>query len=157
LLAAILGGPWLWWLLSRHRVTGAGALAAVLALLWPVHAVAWPPPEWRVVVCDVGPGDGVVIAARDRSAGVSDGGPEPASMSSCLARLQVSSVDAVVLTHLHADHTGGLDRVLRGWPVGEVFISSTTEPEAAAEAIAAAVGEHGIPLREVRAGDRLTW
>ena len=55
-----------------------------------------------------GPGAAVVV----------DAGPEPAPVDRCLRRLGVRSVPLLVLSHLHADHVGGLAGVLRGRAVG---------------------------------------
>jgi competence protein ComEC len=72
------------------------------------------------VVCDVGQGDGLVLAAGDGSAVVVDTGPDPAAMDDCLDDLHVSHVALVLITHGHADHVGGLAGVGRGRDVGAV-------------------------------------
>lgn len=157
LLAALLTGPWLAWVVrTRPRVVSALVVVAVSAG-WPVQRLTWPPPDWQIVVCDVGQGDGVVLATGERSAVVVDVGPEANSMAGCLRRLGVDTLDAVVLTHFDADHVGGLAPVLEGWPVSELFVSPTRLPEGGAARVDRLAGEHGIPLRELWAGDRLTW
>lgn len=93
---------------------GTGGYAAVL-LPAPTGAA---PQDWAVAFCDVGQGDMTVLrSGRDRAV-VVDVGPEPEPASRCLDALGVEQVDAVLLTHLHADHTGGLAAVAsRGRPV----------------------------------------
>jgi competence protein ComEC len=157
MVVAVLCGPWLVWAARARPTPSVVALALAVALGWPVQPFTWPPADWRVVVCDVGQGDGVVVASGPRRAVVVDVGPEPTSMADCLSRLDVRAVDAVVLTHFHADHVGGLAGVLEGWPVGELFVSPVPDPADGAEAVVRLGREHRIPVREVRAGDRLTW
>ncbi len=87
----------------------------------------WPPPGWWLVACDVGQGDGFVL--RDGQATVVvDTGPDPHLMDACLDRLGVDSISLLVLTHFHADHVGGLDGVLTGRAVGQIWVSPCHDP-----------------------------
>jgi competence protein ComEC len=97
-----------------------GALVAVLAT-GPV-TTPWPPRAWLLVVCDVGQGDGLVIAAGPGRGVVVDTGPDPVLMNRCLRMLGVREVPLVILTHPHLDHVGGLPGVLRGRRVGAVVV-----------------------------------
>ena len=81
-----------------------------------------------LAVCDVGQGDGLVIAVSPGTAVVVDAGPDPPAIDRCLRRLGVRRVPIVLLTHLHADHVEGLPGVLRGRRVGEVATSGYDEP-----------------------------
>ena len=156
-LAAILGGPWLRWAVRARPTPVASAAALVVAVTWPVQPLTWPPPNWRVVVCDVGQGDGIVLATGPGRAVLVDAGPEPGVVASCLRRLDVERLDAVILTHFDADHVGGLAQVLGDWPVGEILVSPVLEPAHSAGEVGRLAGAHRIPVQSVRAGDRLTW
>jgi competence protein ComEC len=68
------------------------------------------PQEWRIAMCDVGQGDGVLLRAAGRVMLV-DTGPEPEPLAACLARLGVERLDVVVLTHFDLDHVGGMDAI----------------------------------------------
>ena len=59
---------------------------------------------------------------------VVDAGPDPPLVDGCLDSLGVEVVDAVVLTHFHADHVEGLPGVLGGREVGQVLASPVAEP-----------------------------
>ncbi|MFI0444677.1 ComEC/Rec2 family competence protein [Actinomadura sp. 6N118] len=108
------------------RLIGAavmvGVLAAVLALR--VTAPGWPPSGWALIVCDVGQGDGLVLAAGGERAVVVDAGPEPHLMDGCLRRLGVRGVPMLILTHPHADHVDGVGGVRRGRRVDMVLTTS---------------------------------
>ncbi|NUT38342.1 MAG: MBL fold metallo-hydrolase [Thermoactinospora sp.] len=102
--------------------------AALLAVLAVRPMVApWPPPRWLMVACDVGQGDGLVIAAGPGRGVVVDAGPDPVLMDRCLRDLGVEEVPLLVLTHPHADHVAGASGVLRGRRVGAVLLSPVTE------------------------------
>lgn len=157
LLALLLTGPWLAWAIrARPRVTGSLVLIAVVSG-WPIQRLTWPPPGWQIVVCDVEQGDGLVLATGVGSAVIVDVGPEASSVAGCLRRLGVDTLDAVVLTHFDADHVAGLAPVLDGWSVNELFVSPARLPEGGAALVDRLAAEHGIPVRELWAGDRLTW
>ncbi len=102
----------------------AGAVAVLAAAAWaPTPISGWPPPGWVYVACDVGQGDGGVLQTAPGHAVVVDTGPEPGAMDSCLDRLQIQVVDAVVLTHFHADHVGGFAAVFDGRQVRALYVT----------------------------------
>ena len=148
------------WVLHHTRVRPALALAVALLLAAgavPTSPVTWPPPGWRLVACDVGQGDALVLATSPGHAVLVDAGPEPSAVDGCLRRLGVEVLDALVITHFHADHVDGLPGALRGREVREVLASPVRDPPHQAEQVRRALAARGIPLRELYAGDRLVW
>jgi competence protein ComEC len=116
--------------LLRSRTTGLGCCALlVTAVLVRVPTPGWPPAGWLMVACDVGQGDGLVVATGlPRTAVVVDTGPDPRLMEDCLDGLGVARVPLVVLTHFHADHVDGLPGVLAGRDVGRIWVSRLRDP-----------------------------
>jgi competence protein ComEC len=144
----------------RLRVLVGVAFAGFLVVLIPIRVIApgWPPPGWVMVACDVGQGDGLVLATAEAGrAVVVDTGPEPGPMSACLDRLDVSRVPLVVLTHLHADHVGGLTAVLADHAVGAVAVGPAREPGWAWREIRDEAAGAGVPIVQLEAGQRLDW
>lgn len=114
-------------LLGRRRIVLTALLLVGGVSMTVRFADTWPPPGWWLVACDVGQGDGFVL--RDGQATVVvDTGPDPHLMDQCLDRLGVDSISLLVLTHFHADHVGGVDGVVRGRSVGQVWVSPCQEP-----------------------------
>ena len=144
----------------RLRVLVGVVLAGLLVVVIPVRVIApgWPPDGWAVVACDVGQGDALVLATGEAGrAVVVDVGPEVAPLAACLDRLDVSRVPLVVLSHLHADHIGGLDAVLADRAVGAVAVSPAREPRWAWEEVRRKARDTGVPVVQLAAGQRLVW
>ncbi len=148
--------PWAWRGAVGRPLLAAAAVAVVAAFAVPTSTVGWPPPGWLVVACDVGQGDGLVIATGPGHAVVVDAGPDPGVMDACLHRLGVDIVDLVVLTHFHADHVDGLAGVLDGRRVGQIRVSQVREPKEEALRVDRLAAQAGVPVGELRNGDLLT-
>jgi competence protein ComEC len=153
----ILVAPWVWRRTRLRPLIAMAVVAVATTFVTPTRVLAWPPPGWVLVACDVGQGDGLVVnnGTRDgRTHGiVVDVGEDPAVIDACLDGLQVSVVDLVVLTHFHADHVAGLAGVLEGRQVVEIRVSPVKDPEALADRTSVLAAAAGTPVRELRAGD----
>jgi competence protein ComEC len=134
------------------RVLAVAGLAALVLVALPIRVVApgWPPDGWRVVGCAVGQGDAEVLRAGPGAAVVVDTGPDPGPVDACLRRLGISTVPLLVLSHLHADHVGGLAGALRGRAVGAIVTSGDDLPTAGARILGETVRRFGLPV--IRAG-----
>ncbi|MEU6408485.1 ComEC/Rec2 family competence protein [Microbispora sp. NPDC046933] len=131
---------------ARRRLVAALTAGALLAALVAMPVVSpWPPPGWLLVVCDVGQGDALVLAAGPGRAVVVDAGPQPGAADRCLRALGVRKVPLVVLTHPHLDHVGGLPGVLRRRAVGAVVVSPGRVPEGEAGRVSAQLRTARIP------------
>jgi len=139
--AAVLGPR-----LIRRRTTGLACCGVlVAAVLVRVPTPGWPPDDWLMVVCDVGQGDGLVLATGSpHTAVVVDAGPDPRSMDDCLSDLGISRVPLVVLTHFHADHVDGLSGVLDGREVHGLEVSRLADPPAGVAEVRDDAGEAGL-------------
>ncbi|MFJ9560826.1 ComEC/Rec2 family competence protein [Streptomyces fuscichromogenes] len=137
-----------------------GALAVLLVLLVvrpvPLTRVitGWPPPGWRLAMCDVGQGDATVLAAGAGTGVVVDAGPDPTLVDHCLRELGITRIPLVVLTHFHADHVAGLPGVLRGREVAQIETTGFEEPADQAEFVRRQAAEHGVPVTRAVAGER---
>ncbi len=141
---------------AAHPVLALGAALLLAAGLVPTRAVTWPPAGWRVVVCDVGQGDAVVLRSGPHRAVLVDAGPDPPPVDRCLSHLGVTTLDAVVLTHFHADHVDGLSGAVDGRAVGRLLVGPVREPAQSADQVDSVARAHGIPTAVLHAGDRLT-
>jgi competence protein ComEC len=126
-----------------------------VALLAPTSPVTGPPDGWRVVFCDVGQGDAALLRSGPSSAVLVDTGPDPPAVDGCLRRYRVERLDAVVLTHFHADHVEGLPGALDGRVVRRVLATPVREPAPQVRDVERWSRARGIPLEELHAGGRL--
>jgi competence protein ComEC len=98
---------------ARIKQFGIGALVVVAVATISVPAASeifpksWPLRNWSLVACDVGQGDAFVIQSQGRTA-VIDVGSDDDLINRCLAELNVSRIDLLVLSHFDFDHVGGI-------------------------------------------------
>ncbi|MER5182112.1 ComEC/Rec2 family competence protein [Streptomyces sp. NPDC002896] len=140
-----------WWVV-------ACALLLLLVVVQPPSLTrvitGWPPPGWRLVMCDVGQGDAAVLSAGHGSGVVVDAGPDPVLADRCLRSLGITRIPLVVLTHFHADHVAGLPGVLRGRSVGAIETTGFQEPSDQAEFVRRQAAVRHIPVTRAVAGER---
>ncbi|MEU0188587.1 ComEC/Rec2 family competence protein [Streptomyces afghaniensis] len=153
----LLGHPW--W-------CGVCGLALVLVMVQPPPltrvVTGWPPPGWRLVMCDVGQGDALVLAAGEGTGVVVDAGPDPQLVDHCLRSLGITRIPLVVLTHFHADHVAGLPGVLRGRAVGAIETTGFEEPADQAAFVRRQAAARRVPVTRAAAGEQrrtgeLSW
>lgn len=142
---------------GAHPVAAVAVLVLVVATLVPTRVATWPVPGWRVVVCDVGQGDGLVLRTGPRSAVVVDTGPDARVIDGCLDRLGVDVVDALVLTHFHADHVDGVGGVSSGRRVGALLTTSVAEPAPQVLSVDRWASGQGLARRALTEGEVLSF
>ncbi len=100
---------------SGHNASGEAAGGGSVSAATPQQSPASSRvPALRVVFVRVGQGDAAVLRSGAWS-GLVDGGPSGsgAAVRAALAQLGVRRLDTLVVSHQHADHTGGLTALVR--------------------------------------------
>ncbi|WP_224249391.1 lamin tail domain-containing protein [Hyalangium gracile] len=94
----------------RLRLPFLAQLAVFLPLLLPGLALA---QSLRFTTMDIGQGDAAVLVAPGGCAVLFDGGPtgSGATIKAYLKSIGVTRVQMAFISHLHADHMGGIDEV----------------------------------------------
>src|SRR3989304_5684528 len=77
--------------------------------------------ELTITYLDVGQGDSAVIELPDRKTIVIDTGKSGRETASYLKYRGKEVIDVIVLSHVHPDHTGGLDYIVRRFRVKEFW------------------------------------
>jgi len=77
--------------------------------------------ELTITYLDVGQGDSAVIELPDRKTIVIDTGRSGRETASYLKYRGKEVIDAIILSHVHPDHTGGLDYIVRRFRVKEFW------------------------------------
>jgi competence protein ComEC len=152
-LAIGLGGALTAIALLRGR---ARAVAILVVLLIPVIAsfvvahrgVVSP----SLTLLDVGQGDAMVLRTPGHAVLV-DGGSRYANVVPMLLDRGVRHLDAVILTHAHPDHCGGLSEVLARIDVGELWVSPRRFQGDCAQRLLAGAASTLTPIHLVRDGE----
>ncbi|MHC4176534.1 MAG: ComEC/Rec2 family competence protein [Planctomycetota bacterium] len=171
-------GPADWWLAVFYGSLGLLAafprirpprrwFVALLAGWVAVGAVpAWLRPQPDRLDCtflSVGHGCAVVVELPSGSTVLYDAGQlgsgtsAARSIAGLLWSRGITHLDAVVLSHADIDHYNALPGLLDRFSVGVVYVSPVMWEDRgpALTALREAIRESGVPLRELRAGDRL--
>ncbi|WNG43464.1 MBL fold metallo-hydrolase [Archangium minus] len=92
-----------------HPLTRVRSLLLLTALL---PTLAWS-QGLRFTTLDIGQGDAAVLIAPGGCVALFDGGPtgSGATIKAYLKSLGVTNIDMVFVSHMHADHMGGIDEV----------------------------------------------
>jgi competence protein ComEC len=118
-----------------------------------------PPEHFTAVFIDVGQGDAILLQFPEGSTMLVDGGSKSAGWSYVLPyldELPLTQLDYVVVTHPDADHCGGLDDVVLGVNVLEVWENGQIADTWAWWDFSDAVDDLAIPRITVNRGyDRL--
>jgi len=132
-------------LVIRRRVvlaiSGCALLIASTVAIWTIH----PPQQIRpgvleLTAIDVGEGDSLLVVTPDGHKLLLDGGGLPSWLHSqmdigedvvspYLWERGISRLDAIVLTHAHADHMAGLLSIIRNFRPRELWLPSNVPLE----------------------------
>jgi len=125
-------------------------------LLASERVPAPPPGAPRIRVIDVGQGDALLLESSDGARVLVDTGPPEAAprLLRTLRTLRIPALDAVLLSHVHLDHTGGLKEIVEAMPIRLVLCRQIGAP-ADWEVVLHPVRQRRIRLQEPQAGDRL--
>lgn len=132
-------------------------IALAITLLLPLASArsASPPPPLRVTFIDVGQGDSILIQTPDGATALIDGGYPGSGTLAYLQQQRIARIDALIASHPHADHIGGLIDVLGALPVGTVYTSGASHTTGTFERFLDAIIAARVPYEEVATGDHI--
>lgn len=156
LAVLLLGASWSLWRFRRLRPLALAVLTGLVLVGWPVRQAVrgWPPPDAVVVACDVGQGDALVLPVGPGEAVLVDAGPDVAAVDRCLADLGVERLPLVLISHLDADHVGGLAGAFDGRTVGVVATGTLSPADDRLPAVEAQVRRAGADRIRLVPGER---
>lgn len=141
------------------RIRGAWLAAATLAagsLAWTL-APAWsarPAGEARLLPV----GEGLALLLRTPGTAVLvDAGRSATDALRGLAAVRARRLDALLLTHADADHTGGAATLLERVGVGELVLPEAIAERAEVQPLVTLAGRRGVRVVRVAAGEDHAW
>ncbi|MBQ8928498.1 MAG: MBL fold metallo-hydrolase [Oscillospiraceae bacterium] len=137
---------------------GIALLNARLAHLQQDDSITVSDADFQVHMIDVGQGDAVLVIADGNAMLIDAGEPEAAgTVCAYLEAQEVGRLTYAVATHMHADHIGGMARVLTWCGAGALlepgFPEDLTPTNTVYERYLDAIGESGTKVRTLYAGD----
>jgi competence protein ComEC len=127
-------------------------LAVLAVLLWPPLAPAQDLLALSVI--DVGQGDSILVQFPSGQDMLVDAGEQAAgpTVVQYLRSRGVQRVDILVASHPHADHIGGMLRVLGAFPVGKVWDSGYVHGSRTQEDFLRTIKAKGVRFGRPKAG-----
>ena len=103
---------------------------------------------------DVGQGDAILVRAPQGLTMLIDAGDnsEEDRMVQYLQDKGIKRLDYVIGTHPHADHIGGLDKVIRSFEIGEIYMPKKSHTTKTFEDVLLAIKEKGYKIHTAKAG-----
>lgn len=139
----------------RTRIMAAGLTAAVALGGWALQK----PAGLRYIQLDAGQADAALLLDGDTTI-VIDTGVDGSAVLDYL-RHENRDVDALILTHLHLDHAGGVPALVEsGIPIHQVYLPVNAEKQRLDEetiAIHQLLLSQNIPLTTLASGDELRY
>jgi competence protein ComEC len=134
-----------------------GLVCFILSCTSPLakSAFATDRQEMKVIFIDVGQGDSTLVILPNGKSILIDGGERDMGqvVLSTIKTMHVAKIDAIVATHPHADHIGGLITVMNQLPVDKVIDSGQDYTTNTYFDYLDAIDKHKISYQSVHDGD----
>jgi len=146
---------------KKHNLANPMLLAICAIILVTIGYYFLQPPQktLQLTFLDVGQGDAALAVTPRGQDILIDGGPNDSVVAKLDKNISFYShkIDAIILTHPHADHVAGLVAVAKKYQIGKVYMSGVTHTAPEYIAFLEEIKSHNIPVQLVKAGDKLDF
>lgn len=110
--------------------------------------------EIRVTVLDVGQGDSIFIELTDKRCMLIDAGESEygKAVTDYISSSGYDKIDYLVATHPHADHIGGMSRVVSSFDIGKVYMPRAAADTKTYENLLSTIDKKGLRISTAKAG-----
>ncbi len=145
-LLAVRGAP-----LKLKKTIAVGlAFAVLIVVTQSIISMVQRPANWRVVACDIGQGDALLVRSGEATVLI-DTGEDSEKLHACFAEFDVDRIDLLVLSHFDIDHSGAVADLRI--PVTAAWLPDTDE--ARSEPVTAMLEIAGVSVFFGARGDTL--
>lgn len=145
---------------SRKLVSPLLLLLSAVVLVALGYALLQKPSDSiKLTFLDVGQGDAELVVTPKGQGILIDGGPNDSVVNKLDKNIPFYShkLDAVVLTHPHADHVAGLVAVANKYQINKVYMSGVIHTAPEYFAFLDALKQHNVAVQIVKSSDSLDF
>ena len=143
-------------ILKNKFLVFGGIFAIFAVILWSLVSAVSPQP-FKIAFLDVGQGDSILIRTREGKNVLIDGGPDKTVLYKLEKYLPWydRNIDAMILTHPHADHLIGLIETMKRYKVERIISTGVVHTTPEYLEWLNLIKEKKIPVEPFKKGDRL--
>ena len=143
-------------ILKNKFLVFGGIFAIFAVILWSLASAVLPQP-FKIAFLDVGQGDSILIRTREGKNVLIDGGPDKTILYKLEKYLPWydRNIDAMILTHPHADHLIGLIETMKRYKVERIISTGVVHTTPEYLEWLNLIKEKKIPVEPFKKGDRL--
>lgn len=135
------------------------SLAVMLLIVFGLILILFSPKSsyLKVNFFDVGQGDAALISTPNNQYVLIDGGPNSTVVPKLSKTVPIyhHTIDAVILSHPHADHLDGLLDVIKKYEIKNIYATGVLHTTPEYIEFLNLIKEKSIPLKVVKSGDSL--
>lgn len=135
---------------------------AILIILFStlIYAAFQPDSNYsKITFFDVGQGDSALIKTNENQRVLIDGGPDNSVLSKLDSEIPFYErrLEAIILSHPHADHLVGLIEVIKTYKVSKIYMSGVLHTTPEYLEFLEIIKDKNIPVQIVKSGDQLKF